>query len=124
MDGESIDAWLCSNDSTALGVTQALETYYKGTYPIITGQDCDLNNIRNILHGRQSMSVYKNTYDLVDLTVSAIKSMSQGEDPAANTRETNGKIMVPTHYADPTIITAENVAKLVTDGRYTSDILK
>ena len=123
--GARIDAWLCSNDSIALGVTNALVgSGYTGKWPVITGQDCDLNNIRNILHGRQSMSVYKNTYDLVDLTVSAIKSMSQGEEPAANTRETNGKIMVPTHYADPTIITAENVAKLVSDGRYTSDILK
>ena len=123
--GARIDAWLCPNDSTALGVTNALVgSGYKGKWPIITGQDCDYENVRNILHGRQSMSVYKDTDDLVDLTVSAIKSMSKGEDPAVNTRETNGKIMVPTHYADLSIITAENVSKLVEDGRYTSDFLK
>ena len=36
-DGSSIDAWLCSNDSTALGVTNALEANYDGEWPIITG---------------------------------------------------------------------------------------
>ena len=33
--GEEIDAWLCSNDSTALGVTNALEANYDGEWPII-----------------------------------------------------------------------------------------
>ena len=35
------DAVLCSNDSTALGVTNSLEANYTGEWPIITGQDCD-----------------------------------------------------------------------------------
>ena len=36
-DGTELDAWLCSNDSTALGVTNALEANYVGKWPIITG---------------------------------------------------------------------------------------
>ena len=38
-DGSNIDVWLCSNDSTALGVTNALDAKYDGEWPIITGQD-------------------------------------------------------------------------------------
>ena len=44
-DGTNLDAWLCYNDSTALGVANALAAIYNGTYPIITGQDCDPANI-------------------------------------------------------------------------------
>ena len=38
-DGSNVDVWLCSNDSTALGVENALAANYNGAYPIITGQD-------------------------------------------------------------------------------------
>ena len=40
-DGTQLDAVLCSNDSTALGVENALAASYTGEYPVITGQDCD-----------------------------------------------------------------------------------
>ena len=41
-DGTELDAWVCSNDSTALGVETALAANYDGEYPIVTGQDCDI----------------------------------------------------------------------------------
>ena len=38
-DGTQLDAWLCSNDSTALGVTQAVTSDYAGSNKVvITGQ--------------------------------------------------------------------------------------
>ena len=45
-DGTKLDAVLCSNDSTALGVTNSLEANYTGEWPIITGQDCDKPNVK------------------------------------------------------------------------------
>lgn len=62
-NGKNIDAWMCSNDSTALGVTNALMANYTGSYPVITGQDCDILNIKNIISGKQSMSIFKDTRD-------------------------------------------------------------
>ena len=50
-DGTQIDVWLCSNDSTALGVENALAANYNGEYPIITGQDCDIENVKNMIAG-------------------------------------------------------------------------
>ena len=59
-DGTMLDVALCSNDSTALGVTQAIESDYAGgNQPIITGQDGDEANLANIVDGKQSMTVYK-----------------------------------------------------------------
>lgn len=59
-DGTQLDVALCSNDSTALGVTQAIESDYAGSnQPIITGQDGDEANLKNIVDSKQSMTVYK-----------------------------------------------------------------
>ena len=51
-DGTVLDAVLCSNDSTALGVENALASSYTGKYPIITGQDCDIANVKNMIQGK------------------------------------------------------------------------
>ena len=58
-DGTNLDAVLASNDSTALGVENALAANYTGEYPIITGQDCDIANMPNIIDGKQAMSYSK-----------------------------------------------------------------
>ena len=46
-DGTPLHAVLASNDSTALGVTNALAANYTNdVYPVITGQDCDIQTFR------------------------------------------------------------------------------
>ena len=67
--GTQLDVVLASNDSTALGVANALASSYTGAYPILTGQDCDIANVKNIVAGTQSMSVFKDTRDLAAKTV-------------------------------------------------------
>ena len=69
---KDIDVWLCSNDSTALGVENALAANYKGKYPIITGQDCDIENTKNMIAGKQSMSVFKDTRTLASQVVKMV----------------------------------------------------
>ena len=60
-DGTVLDVALCSNDSTALGVAQAIVSDYAGdNAPIVTGQDGDIANLKNIVDGVQTMTVYKN----------------------------------------------------------------
>ena len=122
--GTDIDAWLCSNDSTASGVIAALKASYKGKWPVITGQDCDLENVKNILAGKQSMSVYKRTYDLVRLTVSVVGSYAAGKKAADDTKIDNGTIQVPAVYAAPIAITKKNYTLLISDGFYTKSMLK
>ena len=68
-DGSNLDAVLCSNDSTALGVENALAASYTGEYPIITGQDCDTPNVKNLVAGKQAMSVFKDTRALATAVV-------------------------------------------------------
>ena len=70
-NGAKLDAVLCSNDSTALGVVNSLEANYTGEWPIITGQDCDIANVKNTIAGKQAMSIFKDTR-----TMAAIRQIS------------------------------------------------
>lgn len=126
-DGTPIDAWLCSNDSTALGVEFALEAYYTGTYPYITGQDCDIACVKNILQGKQAMSVFKDTRTLVDATVKMTGQIINGETVSVNDTTTydNGVIAIPTYLCDPIFVDASNYKEILIDsGYYTMDQLK
>jgi len=121
-DGTDIDAWICSNDSTALGVTNGLENYYSGSWPIITGQDCDIINVKNILNGKQAMSVFKDTRTLAEQTVRMVTQILNGEDVDINDTSTynNGKKVVPAYLCMPVFCDENNYqAVLIDSGYYT-----
>ena len=66
-DGTNLDAVLCSNDSTALGVENALAASYTGEYPIITGQDCDTPNVKNLVARKTGNVPYLKIQELLHL---------------------------------------------------------
>jgi putative multiple sugar transport system substrate-binding protein len=126
-DGSDIDAWVCSNDSTALGVTNALEANYTGKWPIITGQDCDIANTKNMIAGKQAMSVFKDTRTLAARVVTMIKQILAGEEVEVNDTETynNNVKVVPSFLCAPVFASAENYKELLIDsGYYTEDQLQ
>ena len=84
-DGTKLDVALCSNDSTALGVAQAITSDYNGgNAPIVTGQDGDIANLRNIVDGIQTMTVYKNVSDEAGVTLDVAKAILSGQTPDAS----------------------------------------
>ena len=134
-DGTNLDAVLCSNDSTALGVTQALASGKAGkSAPIITGQDGDIANLRNIVDGKQAMTVYKNVSDeakaAFEVSVAILNNKTLNADlaktlsvKAAFDTETytNGKDGVPSYLLQPYSVTAGNLDILVSTGLYEWD---
>ena len=118
--GENIDAWLCSNDSTALGVTLALDANYDGEWPIITGQDCDVSNTNNMIDGKQSMSVFKDTRTLAAQVVKMVGQILKGEEVDVNDTETydNGKKVVPSFLCEPVFADANNYKTLLIESGY------
>ena len=126
-NGEQLDVWLCSNDSTALGVTNALDNYTGEGWPIITGQDCDIANTKNMIAGKQSMSVFKDTRTLAAQVVKMIKQILAGEEVEVNDTETynNNVITVPSYLCEPVFADANNYKELLIDsGYYTEDQLQ
>lgn len=134
--GTKLDAWLCSNDSTSLGVTQAItQDYAGGNSVVITGQDGDVANLRNIKDGKQSMTVYKAVANEAVVTLDLAKAILDGKaadaslisgagwgfDCAFDTEsyETTPGHKCPSFLLVPDVVTADNMEeKLVTPGYY------
>lgn len=138
-DGTQVDVWLCSNDSTALGVAQAIESDYAGSnQPIITGQDGDEANLKNLVDGKQSMTVYKAVANEAVVTLDLGKAILGGEtvdeslitnsgwefDCSYDTESyfTSDSHNCPSFLLVPDVVTTDNmVEKLVDTGYYTQD---
>ena len=126
-DGTDLNICLCSNDSTALGVENALAANYKGKYPIITGQDCDVANVKNMIDGKQSMSIFKDTRTLASQVVKMVGQILSGETVDVNDTETydNGTGVIPSYLCEPVFADINNYKELLIDsGYYTEDDLK
>ena len=126
-DGTQLDVVLCSNDSTAYGVETSLDQNYKGQWPIITGQDCDVLNVKNMIAGKQSMSIFKDTRTLATKVVEMVDAIMKGEEPPINDEKTydNGKGIVPSYLCEPVFADIDNYEELLVDsGYYTADQLK
>ncbi len=135
-DGTQLDVALCSNDSTALGVTQAIESDYAGTNDVlVTGQDGDEQNLANIIDGKQTMTVYKAVANEAVATLDLGIALLNGETPDDKlisdsgwdfdcTYDTesydNGMGVIPSYLLTPTVVTKDNIQKeLVDTGYYT-----
>ncbi len=126
-DGSNIDAWLCSNDSTAQGVVAALDANYNGEWPIITGQDCDIVSVQNMIAGKQSMSIFKDTRTLAAQVVKMVGQILNGETVDVNDTKTydNGTGVIPSYLCEPVFADINNYKELLIDsGYYTEDQLQ
>lgn len=123
--GEKVDVVLSPNDSLALGIAQALDAagYTPGEdWPILTGQDADQANVLNILAGKQSMSVWKDTRQLGDRVATMISQLAAGEEVEVNDTETydNGVKVVPSYLLDPTVVVADTVEEILVGSEFYS----
>ncbi len=121
-DGTFPDLVLSPNDSLAMGIANSLEAAGCPieNFPVITGQDCDKANMKNILAGKQSMSVFKDTRTLAAQVVDMVNSYLLGEEVPVNDTETydNGVKVVPSFLCDPVFADINNYQELLIDSGY------
>lgn len=127
-DGVAPDIILSPNDSLALGVTNSLQAagFTLEEFPVITGQDCDVTNVKNIIAGYQAMSVFKDTRTLASQVVKMVDAILKGEEVPVNDTETydNGVKVVPSYLCEPVFADASNYEELLVDsGYYTAEQL-
>ena len=127
--GAKLDAVYCSNDSTANGVTNALLSagYTADNFPIITGQDCDIVSVKNMIKGLQSMSVFKDTRTLASKVAEMVDAILSGNAAPVNDTETynNNVKVVPSFLCEPVFGDINNYKALLIDsGYYTEAQLK
>lgn len=122
--GKKVNVVLSPNDSLALGIAQALAAagYKPGAdYPVLTGQDADLANVKNMIAGKQSMTVWKDTRALGDEVAKMVDEIATGKTVQVNDTKTynNGIKVVPTFLLAPVVVTKDDIkAKLVESGFY------
>ncbi|NHC46264.1 multiple monosaccharide ABC transporter substrate-binding protein [Motilibacter aurantiacus] len=126
--GKKVDVVLSPNDSLALGIEQALDGagYTEADWPLVTGQDADQANVKNMLAGKQSMTVWKDTRTLGDQVAKMVDQVVKGETVDVNDTETydNGNKVVPTYQLPPQVVTADSVqTDLVETGFYSASDL-
>jgi putative multiple sugar transport system substrate-binding protein len=124
--GVDLDAVLCSNDALAQGVIHALidAGFTQENFPVITGQDAEIESIQYMIEGYQSMTVFKDTRLTAEATVDIINQIISGEkvetDPGSYD---NGVINVPTVTCELSVITKDNYQTLIESGYYTEEQL-
>lgn len=134
-DGKNrLDVAFCANDSIALGVSKAINTDYEGGNEIvITGQDGDEENLKNIIDGKQTMTVYKHLKNEARVTVDLADVILKGSEPSFETivnsgwdfdciydktEYNNGIKNVPSYLLGVTLIVKENLKKELIDTGY------
>ncbi len=123
-DGTKLDMVLSPNDSIALGVVASFDNNGYGAadkaYPALTGQDCDVANVVNMINGKQSADIYKDTRVLAAKAVEMVDAILKGGEPEINntTDYDNGVFVVPSYLCDVTAATKDNVKTLLLDSGY------
>ena len=126
-EGKRLDAVWAVHDSLANGITNALVSadYTKENFPLLTGQDCDVTSVKNMIEGLQSMSVYRDTRILADQTVKMVNSILRGEEPELNNFSTynNNVKVVPAYLCDAVAVTADNYREYLPDTEYYKEVI-
>ncbi|MFD3455044.1 substrate-binding domain-containing protein [Streptomyces sp. NPDC058691] len=119
-----VDAVLAPNDGIARGVIKALKEAGYGTadkpMPVITGQDAEVDSVKEIINGEQSMTVYKDTRKLAERAVDMAEAVLKGEKPEINDTTTydNGNKVVPAYLITPVSVDKSNYKKALIDSGY------
>ena len=122
-----IDAVISPFDGISYGIADALEEagYQVGKdFPIITGQDAELRAVKDIIAGRQSMTIFKDTRVLADKCVTMVEAVLDDKVPEINDTISydNRKMVVPSFLCQPVVVDKGNIDReLVDSGYYTKE---
>jgi D-xylose transport system substrate-binding protein len=117
MNSNNVVAVVASNDGTAGGVVQALNTQKLNGKVFVSGQDADLAALQRIVEGSQTMTVYKPVAILANKAAEAAVAIAKKEKVATPGKVNNGKIDVPSILLEPIAVDKSNLdATVIKDG--------
>ena len=116
-NNNNVVAVVASNDGTARGAISALANQGLAGKVLVSGQDADLASMKEILTGRQTMTVYKAIEPLANSAVDAAIQLARGEPVQTNAAINNGRKDVPSFLHEPVAVDKDNLlATVVKDG--------
>ncbi|MDD7794341.1 sugar ABC transporter substrate-binding protein [Clostridium sp. 'White wine YQ'] len=104
-----VDAILAPNDAIAGAAIEALKEQGLAGRVAVTGQDADIDAIRRIIDGTQSMTVFKDTRQLGKTAIDVAIKFMRGEAIETTDTVNNGKVDVPSILLTPVSVDSSNV---------------
>ncbi|WP_425562253.1 multiple monosaccharide ABC transporter substrate-binding protein [Leifsonia kafniensis] len=122
-DGSKVNGVLSPYDGISRGIISALEGsgYTVGAeWPIISGQDAELDSVKAIVAGEQFATIFKDTRKLAEVAVNMTVALLNGEKPEINntTDYDNGKKVVDSYLLDSAIVVKDNITEQLVDSGY------
>ncbi len=122
-DGTKVNAVLSPYDGLSRGIISALTDagYAVGVdFPIISGQDAEVDSVKAILSGEQFATIFKDTRELAKVAAGMAVALLEGGEPEINDTTTydNGKLVVPSFLLGPVPVIADNVESALVDTGY------
>ncbi|MGV8895322.1 MAG: multiple monosaccharide ABC transporter substrate-binding protein [Rhodoglobus sp.] len=124
-DGSKVNAVLSPYDGISRGIISALEGsgYSVGAeWPIISGQDAEIDSVKAILDGEQYATIFKDTRELAKVAANMAVAVLNGDEPEINDTTTydNKVKVVPSYLLGPVPVTKDNVKEALVDTGYWS----
>ena len=111
----------------ATGAIKALEELKPSKWPLIAGQDGSLTACRNIMSGKQTMSVLKDSKRIAEQTALMALQCAEGKIPETNgvtpAKGKEGKIEIPTYFIKLEVVDSSIIPQLVKRGIYKKESL-
>lgn len=119
-NGNEIDAILAPNDKIAEACAEALAELNVTAPVAITGMDTELDAVRRIAAGTQSVTIYMDLQELAATAVEEAYHMATGQEVNVNATfdNSNGAGGVESNLITGRLITRENMDKLLVDTGY------
>lgn len=113
--GVSIDVILAGADILASGVVNALHDRKLDGSILLAGQDADLNAIRNISFGNQTITIYKPLETMAQSAANVAVRLAKGKDPVRDVTVTvnNGHHLIPSILVEGQVVNKQNIRMTV-----------
>jgi putative multiple sugar transport system substrate-binding protein len=125
-DGSKVNAVLSPYDGISRGIIGALTDagYSLGDeWPIISGQDAEIDSVKAINAGEQYATIFKDTRELAKKAAAMSIAALNGDEVETNDDSTynNNKKDVPSYLLEPVIVVKDNIQKELVDTGYWTD---
>ncbi|KQM82365.1 multiple monosaccharide ABC transporter substrate-binding protein [Agromyces sp. Leaf222] len=122
-DGSTVNAVLSPYDGLSRGIISALTDagYTVGEgWPIISGQDAELDSVKAINSGEQYATIFKDTRQLAEVAVNMAAAILNGDEVEVNneTDYDNGVKVVPSYLLESQIVVKDNITEVLVDSGY------
>ncbi len=122
-DGSKVNGVLSPYDGLSRGIISALTDagYSVGDeWPIISGQDAELDSVKAINSGEQFATIFKDTRKLAAVAVDMATAILNGDEPEVNNTEDydNGVKVVPSYLLASEIVVKDNIQAVLVDSGY------